>query len=79
MPVYRFYFTKADGHLVGVPGQIECVDDAEAMIRARERLAFIPSGGVAIEVWELRRLVGRIPAQHERPHPSPNDEIRSDD
>lgn len=65
MSVYRFYFTKADGHLVGVPGQIECTDDAEAMIRGRERLAIMPPNGVAIEVWELRRLVGRIVSKDE--------------
>jgi hypothetical protein len=63
MPAYRFYFTRADNRPVGVPGQIECVDDAEAMLRAQERAAIMPSGGVAVEIWDGRRLVGRVPVE----------------
>jgi hypothetical protein len=62
MPSYRFYFTAKINRPVGVPHRHECADDAEAMIKAREIMKKSPPHGVALEVWEGHRLVGRIPA-----------------
>jgi hypothetical protein len=62
MPSYRFYFTAKINRPVGVPQRLECADDAQAMIKARELADKAPPQGSGIEVWEGNRLVGRIPA-----------------
>ena len=63
MPSYRFYFTARINRPVGVPQRLECTDDAQAMIKARELVEKVPPQGNGIEVWEGNRLVGRIPAE----------------
>jgi len=67
MPSYRFYFTAKINRPVGVPQRLECADDAQAMIKAREMVDKAPPHGSGVEVWEGNRLVGRIPAGAERP------------
>ncbi len=58
---YRFFIVGLDGRIFhGV--EAECFDDADALARARDRRE--PR---AIEVWQGKRLVGRVPAHDELP------------
>jgi hypothetical protein len=61
MTVYRFYFISNRKSIVGVPARHACADDASALIHAGDLAAKAPSRAAALEVWETRRLVGRVP------------------
>lgn len=61
MAVYRFYFISKRHGIVGVPEKHECSDDAAALIRAGQVSARAGRRATAVEVWESRRLVGRVP------------------
>jgi hypothetical protein len=66
MTRYRFYFISKQKSIVGVPESHDCADDAAALIRAGEIASGSPKRAVALEVWESRRLVGRIPVTHSK-------------
>lgn len=68
MLLYRFYFTTPDSGLTGIPARYECADDAEALVKAAELAQFAPRAASGVEVWELSRLVGRVPIAPCRPH-----------
>ncbi len=63
MPAYRFYYTANINRPVGVPQRLDCADDAQAMIKARELVDHAPPQGSGVEVWEGNRLVGRVPTE----------------
>lgn len=63
MPVYRFYFTTNTHHLTGVPMRVECLDDAAALLKAGEMARTVTNKANGIEVWEVARLVGRVPIE----------------
>jgi hypothetical protein len=53
--IYRIY-TRDDGrHFVGIPVEIECTDDAQAIKRAKEL-----KDGKALEIWDRDRKVAEI-------------------
>jgi hypothetical protein len=66
MPTYRFYFTTNDNHLTGVPMRLECADDAAALVKAGETARTATNKANGINVWELNRLVGRVPIERRR-------------
>ena len=53
---YRIYTVGRDGHLFGVPKEMECSNDDEAVQTAKQAV-----DGFDIEVWERARLVMRLP------------------
>jgi hypothetical protein len=53
--VYRIYTRDDDGHFVGVPREIVCKDDAEAIKQAMQI-----KDGKALEVWDHDRQVAEI-------------------
>ncbi|MET0515322.1 MAG: hypothetical protein ABW047_08370 [Nitrospiraceae bacterium] len=72
MPVYRLYFTTHTHQLTGVPMRFECADDAAALIRAAEIARTATNKANGIEVWESRRLVGRVPIERKNSGPQPD-------
>ena len=63
MAVYRLYFTTNSRQLTGVPMRFECADDAAALIRAVDIARTAAKRANGVEVWESRRLVGRVPVE----------------
>ena len=49
MPQYRFYTAKPDGHLLGLPTDVECPNDQDAVNEAKQFL-----DGHLIEIWQGR-------------------------
>lgn len=47
MPQYRFYTVKPDGHLLGLPTDVECPNDQDAVNEAKQFL-----DGHLIEIWQ---------------------------
>jgi hypothetical protein len=72
MPVYRLYFTTNTHQLTGVPMRFECPDDAAALIRAADIARTAANKANGIEVWESRRLVGRVPIERKNSGPQPD-------
>ena len=60
---YRFYFIISNYHLTSVLMHLECGDDAAALVKAGEIARTVTNKAIGIEVWELRRLVGRVPIE----------------
>lgn len=58
MPVYRVYYLHADGHIYYPPDQLECENDDEATEKARRFF-----DGKEIQIWQLARLVKKLPRQ----------------
>jgi hypothetical protein len=56
MPSYRIYNIDFNGHFWGVPKDIECADDAEAI-----QQAILAINGRDVELWQLDRFVARLP------------------
>jgi hypothetical protein len=56
MSAYRVYFIDRENHISRAPEVIECVNDDEASDKA---LGFVD--GHDVEVWNLSRLVVRLP------------------
>ncbi|MBV9956087.1 MAG: hypothetical protein JOZ70_12650 [Pseudolabrys sp.] len=56
MTEHRVYFLNRERHVIGPPTLIEADTDEYAIHRARQLL-----DGKDIEVWQLQRLVARIP------------------
>jgi hypothetical protein len=57
---YRLYAVTRDNHIMGVPADVACENDGEALHRA-ERLL----DGYDIEVWEGNRRIDRVKAKSE--------------
>ena len=55
MPDYRIYRIDDDGHVKHVPIIVACGTDEEAIEQARQYV-----DGVAIEVWRLDQVIGRL-------------------
>ncbi len=55
MPEYRFYFLSRKNRIDGPPRELDCADDEAALIAARQLL-----DGQAIEIWQGKRVVGRL-------------------
>lgn len=55
MLAYRVYVVDRDGHVKDVPRVIECKDDEEAILRAKQLL-----DGHPIEIWEGARVVAKL-------------------
>lgn len=64
MQVYRFYFISTHKSIIGVPDRHGCADDAAALLHAAELVTKKPPRAVALEIWDGRRLVGRVPVAH---------------
>jgi hypothetical protein len=47
-----FYKIDKRGHIQGLPEAVDCLDDTEALEKAKER-----ANGRAIEVWNMARRV----------------------
>ena len=56
MPEYRIFSIGPDGHFVGVSKIAEFADDKEVVEKALRT-----SNGADIEIWNLERLVVRLP------------------
>jgi hypothetical protein len=56
MPEYRIFTIGSDGHFVGVPKIAEFADDEEVVEKALRT-----ANGADIEIWNLERLVVRLP------------------
>jgi hypothetical protein len=56
MPEYRIFTIGPDGHFTGVPKIAEFVDDKEVVEKAMRT-----ANGADIEIWNLGRLVVRLP------------------
>jgi hypothetical protein len=56
MPEYRIFTIGSDGHFTGVPKIAEFVDDKEVVNKAMRT-----ANGSDIEIWNLARLVVRLP------------------
>ena len=67
MASYRVYCLDGAGD-IGLAEWLEAKDDAQALAFARE----LNDGALKCEVWDGKRLVGSIAADHIRPkQPSP--------
>jgi hypothetical protein len=62
MLTYRFYFAASNEHSIGASVLAERADDAAALLKANELALLAPQGATTVEVWENKRLVGRLPA-----------------
>jgi hypothetical protein len=58
MPMYRLYFIENDNRITRPPDVVECADDGEATDKAIEYV-----DGHDVEVWQLNRLVVRLPCK----------------
>jgi hypothetical protein len=56
MPEYRIFTIGPDGHFAGVPKIAEFADDEEVVEKALRT-----ANGADIEIWNLERLVVRLP------------------
>jgi hypothetical protein len=56
MPEYRIFTIGPDGHFIGVPKIAEFADDKEVV-----ETAMRTANGADIEIWNLARLVVRLP------------------
>jgi hypothetical protein len=56
MPEHRIFTIGSDGHFVGVPKIAEFADDEEVVEKALRT-----ANGADIEIWNLERLVVRLP------------------
>lgn len=61
MALYRFYFISKQHSIVGVPQSYECPDDAAALMKAAGLAIAASPRAASLEVWDSRRLVGRLP------------------
>jgi hypothetical protein len=59
MPVYRFYYLDADGHISGPPTVGDFADD-----RAASEAAQALANEKSIELWEGPRVVARLAPKH---------------
>ena len=59
MAEYRYYRVDKDGHVQGPSKVFEQENDAAAMARAKELV-----DGYDIEVWQLKRLIGKATGPH---------------
>lgn len=57
MPLYHFFVLDKFGHIDGLREAVECVDDDDAIAKARSR-----EGNRVIEVWVASRRVALIDA-----------------
>jgi hypothetical protein len=55
VPHYRIYRLSSDDHIVGIPDEIECECDQDAIAHAKAKL-----DGLDIEVWEGPRVVTKL-------------------
>ena len=62
MPTYRIYAVGHDGHYSGPPEVVECADDREIVEKAMRT-----ADGFAIEIWDSKRCVARLPANPPKP------------
>ena len=53
---YRIYTVGHDGHFTGPPAEVEAADDREILVAAEKQ-----SKGFAVEIWDHKRFVARIP------------------
>jgi hypothetical protein len=61
MVEFRFYFLTCDGHIVGPAVDAELEDEARALCRAVELGRAPIDGATDVEVWSLKRRVGKVP------------------
>lgn len=54
--LYRLYRIGLNGRLAGIPAELDCADDQEAMREAEQTLAAFER-----ELWQATRLVARLP------------------
>ncbi len=59
MPPYRFYKLDKMGRIIGLGEAVECVDDADAVKKAKKQA----KGRTIIEVWDMGRRVAVIEAK----------------
>jgi hypothetical protein len=71
MSIYRFFELNPDGKIRGMPIQLDCPTDDDALARAR--ILASCNGWNAIQVWLDDRVVGKIDASDIRNH---NAELR---
>ena len=55
MPKYRIFTVGHDQHFVGVPENVECVDDNEAVDKAMQLM-----NGLDLEIWDHKRMITRL-------------------
>ena len=56
MPEYHIFTIGPDGHFTGVPKIAEFADDKEVV-----ETAMLTANGADLEIWNLARLVVRLP------------------
>lgn len=61
MKAYRFYFVTGQNKLLGPSVRYDCADDAAALLRAGALAGDAPMYSASVEIWDLNRLVGRVP------------------
>ena len=60
MPIYRFFELYPDGRIRGIPIEVDCASDDDALARARILLS--GSRADAMQVWLADRPIGRVNA-----------------
>lgn len=56
MPDYKLYHLDGSGRIAGAPEEFVADDDTAAMTEANSRRR-----GASVELWQGRRLLGRLP------------------
>ena len=63
MPIsYRIHIIGRSGHFLDGPNIVECTDDMEAVEKAMQL-----ADGLAVEIWDHKRFVARLPDSPLRP------------
>ena len=62
MPAYRIYKIDSDGRISTPPDVEECIDDHDAVAKAKRRAYLEPR-----EVWLNERLVAKVGARESTP------------
>jgi len=54
---YRIYAVGSDGKFAGLPNEVECADDEQAVAEAMKG----NDGGHGVEIWDSTRIIARFP------------------
>jgi hypothetical protein len=56
--LYRIQTVGSDGQYVGIPRDMECADDEDAVAKATQAV-----DGLDVELWDMLRIVARLPGK----------------
>jgi hypothetical protein len=56
LKTYHLYTVGFDGKYAGLSRIVECADDREAVAKAMQT-----TDGIAVEIWEAKKIVARLP------------------